>query len=477
MAGASSTFWAWGSVGGRVVLSFSRLVIALLIVRCISPELYGAYSVLVGLIFIGEWLVDFGYSDIAVREIGKNPSQSKIMISSLFTIKLLQSVLAIFLLFTVAHFIHLPIANHDLLLGLSSIILHAMCLAYRAKHRVELTLHLDVLFESAGVILMLLAIFTLATHQSSLTQIMYFHLASKAVYLACNIIYSRKWEDVAPLMFDWQVAKALSRHCMPIGVAGLLVTLYDNLTPLILATALDLEAIATYNIAMRFLLPIAVISQAMSAIFFTLLANSWQDKQKFTATHQCFVELVCIISAVIFCGIFSSAAFCMSLFSQTLADQAFIVKLAALAIFAKAITISMSPPIVIANQQAKTLILTLNVVVINTLLIYLIAPRYGLIGVVALYVFVEIFITAIPLYILSQNMAKYRLRGLAIVKILCVAGAAVMPAALLSQQSGLVEGLASVTLFIVFGATVGIFSKEKLATWKNLMMQSRTVSG
>ncbi len=64
---------ATSQIGGRVFLSLARLLISVLIVRYAGVTRFGEYALVVSILILGEWLVDFGFTEISVRDMCKTP--------------------------------------------------------------------------------------------------------------------------------------------------------------------------------------------------------------------------------------------------------------------------------------------------------------------------------------------------------------------------------------------------------------------
>ena len=60
-------------VGARLLLSLGRLGVALLISRLAGKDTFGEYALLLSILTLFEWLVDFGQTDISVRDACQSP--------------------------------------------------------------------------------------------------------------------------------------------------------------------------------------------------------------------------------------------------------------------------------------------------------------------------------------------------------------------------------------------------------------------
>src|SRR5947209_6237113 len=74
--------------GGRVALSLGRLAAALLIVHAAGVEAFGGYTLVLQYVFLAEWLVDFGQTDVAVRDMARDPLAEPAIRAALARLKL-----------------------------------------------------------------------------------------------------------------------------------------------------------------------------------------------------------------------------------------------------------------------------------------------------------------------------------------------------------------------------------------------------
>src|SRR5262249_17491097 len=64
-------------IAGRLSISLSRLIVAGLVIRGYGRDIFGQYSLVFGTLAIAEWLVDFGTTDVFVRDISRKPEAGR----------------------------------------------------------------------------------------------------------------------------------------------------------------------------------------------------------------------------------------------------------------------------------------------------------------------------------------------------------------------------------------------------------------
>ncbi|MFK8049356.1 MAG: oligosaccharide flippase family protein [Halioglobus sp.] len=452
-----------GLVSGRAFVSLSRLLIAIIIVRIAGAEVFGQFVVVMSIVYIGEWLMDFGFTDIAVRNISQDIHKRNGILDAFTAIKIVQAILA----FSAAVIAINLLGYSELIPGIAvggiGLICYGAAQIYRVNFRVDMVMYKDMKSESAGVLVMILLALALSFGQASVTEFVACYTISRIVYFAANIYHgSDGYRPKIKIGHDDNFS-LLCRQAAPLGIAGVTVACYDSIAPLALSKLMDMEAVALYTVAIRLVFPIVLVTQAISNVFYTPLSNYWStDRKLFASTQQNLVEIVCLVSCCFFCVVYSSADFIVSFFGESMSESAAILRVLSWAILARAMTTAMSSPIVISGGQKKAMWITLMVVIFSFVLVIYLVPIYGIAGAVGTYLFVEIFVTAIPVVFVSLRMAHYSLAWLPIGKIFFASGVAVGTVSYTSIHGSLLGGIVSVVFFMAVTYLTGGVSKEKI---------------
>jgi O-antigen/teichoic acid export membrane protein len=450
-------------IGGRIFISFSRLLIALIIVRLAGADSYGSYVVVMSIIFIGEWMMDFGTTEIAVRNISKDEHRRISIMSAITVIKLFQAVISfsgVLLAIYLLGYEELYMAS---VVGGVGVILYGFALIYRVSFRINMTMYKDMMTESIGVMVMIVLVIIVAQKNGGVAELVVCYTISRMVYLLGNIYLGRHDYQHKMTWSSNENYSTLVKQASPLGITVILVTAYDSVFPLVLAKLMSMEAVAQYTVAMRFVFPIVLISQAINNVFYTLLAKYWAtDKSLFVKTQQNVVEVTVIIACGFFCLIYGSADFLVSIFGESMKDSAWMLRAISWAILARAVTIAMSSPIILCGGQKKTMWLTLIVVIFSALLAIYLVPIYGIMGAIGAYLFVEIIITAIPVVFVSLYMAKYSLHWTGVIKVFFATAASIMMISYTPIDGAFLGSMLTFALFLIIGFITGGISFGKV---------------
>ncbi|MEM9422007.1 MAG: oligosaccharide flippase family protein, partial [Pseudomonadota bacterium] len=146
-------------IGGRIILSAGRLLVVIILVRMSGTETFGGYALILSLVAFFDWLVDFGQTDIAVREIASDGNKRAAWLGALGRNKLIMGLLGGALV---------PILS--ILLGYSeeiiagafvggfAVMLHALLQVPRTILKLEMRQDRDILGEVAGFVAMLITL-------------------------------------------------------------------------------------------------------------------------------------------------------------------------------------------------------------------------------------------------------------------------------------------------------------------------------
>lgn len=387
---------------GRVTLSAMRMAAALIVARLAGTEDFGAYALLLSLIGLAEWLVDFGQTDMAVRNAARRPGRQAMVIAALARAKRVQGP-GVALLLPLG--LWLAGGNKMMLAGCAgsvAVMATAVMQPARAALRLALRMDRDIGAELAGVALMLPLLAIACLYNAPLPLLIASSALARLVQAALAVHWAR-----APIQSTTRRLPAvrLARQALPLGCAGLLVLLYDALAPLLLARLLDMRAVALYAAAARFIMPVLVAVQAVASAAFPLIARDWRrDPASFSRTQQGALLLSVALAALMFAGIHGGATFLMGLMGPDFVAGAPLLQLMAWTLLARAVTTAMSPLIVVAGRQGRAMLLTIFSLAGQCAALFLLVPVLGVIGAAWACLLVELSLGTVAVSWIAQQV-------------------------------------------------------------------------
>ena len=182
---------------GRNLSALGRLVIASLIVRGSGAEMFGVYSVIVAVLAIADWALDFGTTDVFVREIVKNPKRYNEIRKSLIAFKMVQAPVAMALMITLLLSMHYPESVvHAGIVAAVTLGFFSGVAVYRSIFKATLTMEREMLAEFISVLLMIPLVMASIFFDLGIMGLMWSLFLSRAAFLAgCAVLVSDQSDD------------------------------------------------------------------------------------------------------------------------------------------------------------------------------------------------------------------------------------------------------------------------------------------
>lgn len=455
---------ALSQMAGRVFLSLARLGVAAIVVRCAGAERFGEYALVLSFLLIAEWAADFGMTEIGVRDICRDPARRVALLRALVLSRAAQGTATALLLPALLFLLdYPPPVVRAGIIGAAAVLCYAGALAYRALFRIEIKMARDVLAEALGVIVMLPLTWYAAARGAGVDVLIACYAVSRAVFLVAAVLLGRREISLVPSPGARADALRMLREAAPLGLIGLMVCAYDNLSTVLLASLADMQSVAHFAGALRFVLPAIILIQALGTAVYPVLAAGWKkDQPGFAATQQAALESAVLVAAGFFCVINAAAEFLMRLLGPEMEAGAAVLRLLSWTVLARSVTTIMSPLIVIAGGQSRALWWTLLSVLCNLALLLWLIPRYGILGAAAAYLITEFLISMAPIAVLGQSMTGIRLRWLGACKLVLAALAALWTSFILGGLGSAGAGALAFIFYIVFAAITGAVPLQAL---------------
>lgn len=449
---------------GRLVLSFARFLAAVMVVRYSGTERFGEYVLVLNFLFLFEFLTEFGQVDIAVREICQKPERESAILSAVARLQIIQGGLFAVLLSPLVYLLNydLPVV-HASLIGSVGVICYASLQAFRTMFKVHMRMERDVIAELAGMAVMLPMTWAVCSRGGGLEALISCYTASRVVFFGMAVWFGRGALRSLRMRVAPAEAMKLWRETLPLGFTGLAVAVYDGLAPIILSKTSGMNSLAQLGGVGRYFFPVLVIVQAITTAFYPMLSRYWSSSRaELRDIQQVALEAALVLGAGFACGIFASAGFLMRLIGPSLEDAAGLLELMACVLVARTLTAALSPLIIVAGRQTATLWLGMIAIALHAILLIVLIPRFGVIGVAVSYLLVEFVAGAVPLAMYGQFVSGVRLNW---GPPLIIIGAAVAATAISSSFpiSGTVwNGIAAGVLYLAFLFATGVVSPRRL---------------
>jgi O-antigen/teichoic acid export membrane protein len=446
-------------IGGRVVLALARLVVASLIVRVFGAGRYGEYALVLVLTALPEWILDFGLNDIFVREICQRPSERHRLLTALTTTKLFQVAVAypVLIVALIALRYPMPVVRSGLIAG-TGLLFYGATLVFRALFKAELRLEMDILAEAAGVAVMLPLVWLACRAGAPLEVLVLCYVVSRAVYLAVAAqigasgfrlnVHGVVWEDVR-----WGLGQAA-----PIGVAGLMVGIYESLDALTLSKMVPTSELGLYTGAQRILSAVLMGLGAVSLSLFPVLSAYFKhEPERFRRYLQGGVDAVVLLAAALLSGLAAGAEFLLGLIGPQMVPAGSIFRILCVACLIKAVSMTLGPVLYVTGAQAYAVRLTGCALATKCVLLLLLVPRWGGLGAATSSLTAELVGALLPTVLVVQHFAQSRLRWTHTAKVVLAVAIAQVACYALGMEGTFTGGLVAGSLLVGLAVAGGAF--------------------
>lgn len=461
---------ATAHLAGRNLISLGRLVVASTIARTYGKEIFGEYSLIIVLLTLAEWLLDFGTSDVFTREICKKPEQGQHFLRILSALKLLQIVFASasFLLFILLMNYPSQIVKAGLF-GSVSLLFFGGVLIFHVLFKATLTIEREVVAELVSVLVMIALIRTVSRYGGSLVLLFGCYAVSRATFFTCCDWFGRARFRLSIKGVSWPDVRWAFHSSAAMGAIGFIVVIYEAADVLLLSRLGSLSDVAYYSGAQRFISPVVVALTAIGATLYPVAASYWPESRvDFERSCQRALDTVFVVAGLAICVILAGADSLMRLLGPDLGPGSQVLSVLALVLFVKAITNTLGSVLYVVEAQNRALSLVVGALITKTTLITLLAPRFGYVGVALSALITDSATATLTLWLLRKH-SGFRVRWSIPLKMVLVTLIASLAAIHFVPAHSLVTLVAAVALFIPLTALVGavrVSDVMSLMNWK-----------
>ena len=452
---------------GRAGVAAARLGVAAIVVRMAGTTTFAEYALVLGLLAVAEWLLDFGTTEIAVREVCRPHAAAPPWLRAVVRSKLLLAPVAALLFVSTLLVLRYPAhVWHAGLVTALTLLPMAGVSVYRVAFKTQLHMGREMAAELLSVLLSIPLIVWALRSGGGLTALMLCHGASRLAFLALCGAFGRglgafPGRNDAPA--GREDLKRLLREAAPIGMIGLLVAVYEALDILLLSKLGQPLELAWYSAAQRLVWPALMVLTAVGGSLYPVLARRWPDEGgRFAPDCQAALESVLLLAGLSAAVAFAGAEFLLGLLGPQLVDGAAVMRVLAVLVFFKAVAATLGPVLYIVGAQTGALLFIARALVAKALAMWLLVSHLGYLGVAVAAVLVELLFAAVPTVRLLQARSNWRLHWRRPLRIAGVTAASGLTACLLGG-GGLVSLLLAPPLFATLAWVGGAVDRGRMA--------------
>lgn len=367
---------------GRVIILALSLISIKLITTYLGPQGTGYYNTVITYFGSVIVLADFGLFSVAVREISKNPAQTRQLLSNIFSIRIISALLATSLAVIVAFATsYPPEIKYGILAASLFPVFNLVSSVYDMLFQYKLEMHRVVLAEIVSKILAVLALFLIIYYQIGYYAVV-FTVPFAAIIGFIIKAYPSRNQLPLSLQLNSQIVKPIMKMALPLGIVFIVNNIYFKIDTLLLfyfkgATSVGIYAVA-YRVLETTLFAGSYLSSSLKPLLSTSLITDNIKAEK--AIRQGIVFMVFMSLAITIMSTTFSREIILFLSNrsfQTGSQALFILGFVPIFLF----TSGLLGEIMIAKDMRRTLIkLSVFILTFNVLLNIYLIPRYSFIG-------------------------------------------------------------------------------------------------
>lgn len=404
---------------GKIVSTGLGLVALGMMTRYLGQEKFGWYTTAITFLQFAGILVDFGLIPVTAQMLGEGLFEENKLFKNLLGFRFVTALIFFAVLPLIALFFPYPpqvkIAISFMAISFLAISMNQVLTGYYQK---KLKMHIQVIGENIGRIVLVLGLWFLIHKGSSFLPLMAVITLSSVVYAAFLWMQAAKSAPTG-LAFDLPIWGAIIKKMWPISISIIFNVIYLKGDTLLLSIYRPQAEVGLYGAAYRVIDIIAQTALMLMGVILPILSASWARnlKNEFQRQYQQAFDAMMVMAVPMMIGSILLAKKVMILVAgQEFADSGRILSVLSIAVFGLYLGAVFGHTAVAINKQKQTMWIYISDSII-TLIGYLIfIPIYGMWGAAWMTVFSELY-AGIMLWIVIRRQSGQKLKLITLGKI------------------------------------------------------------
>ncbi len=281
----------------RLILGGISLIVVGFLTRGLGPAGYGNYSLIFAYLFIFTTLADLGLYTILVREISKTGANEKNIVSSIFSLRLIVTIISLVIGIIIATLLPYP---SEVKLGIIAASIFALFSSLYQVITAIFQKYLKLYYVSFADIIarsvQLLLVFLIVKKQPSLTNFIWAVVISEIVHFVLIFVFAQKLVKIRATYNPDYWIKTL-KVSIPVAISLVFTLLYFKMDTVLLSLMKPARDVGIYSVAYKVLevvifLPAIYIGLLMSK----LSRHASENISRFTQTYQSGFDVLSIFA-------------------------------------------------------------------------------------------------------------------------------------------------------------------------------------
>lgn len=353
--------------------------------RVLGPEDLGKYYFAISFTTIFSIVMDLGLTNLLTREVAKDQSQAKRLLSSALGIKFALGAVNLILITVI-----ITVTGYDPLImtliavSVLSMIFDSFSTLFfafsRAFHNLKYESISAVLSQAVTLIISLLVFH----YQGNLVALMWAQVASSAFAL----IYSARalksvWSLSLRPTWSWVIAKGLLLSAVPFGLYAIANRFYNYIDSVLLFQLAGDSAVGIYQIPFRAVNALQFLPIAFIASLYPALSDYWQNnRQQLVITFERAMKYSLIIAVPLSIGLAILSSAVVKIFASGYESAVLPLQLSCLTVFFMFMNYPVGSLLNACDRQRVNTRNMIIVAVLSVLINLLLIPKLGVMGAV-----------------------------------------------------------------------------------------------
>lgn len=271
---------AW-MVGGRLLVAVIQWSTTLLIIRTLSVDEFGQFSLIFGILGMLSIITDMGLGRVAVRMLQEATSDKPRITGAYIVLRTLLGVLGYVLaVAVVAVGGYGSVTLAAAAVGALSVIFATVSNAYSVIFQVQERMQLPAMSTVVGASAQMLAVLVLIRGaDAGLVLFMLPAVLTALIEMMIRIVGAHRIARIR-YCIDVPLWWHLLKEAVPISIGNAMTTLYYRVDVIMLSQLSTLAAVATYSVAYKFVDLVNMVPWAASTAALPVLVRHWPDERQ-----------------------------------------------------------------------------------------------------------------------------------------------------------------------------------------------------
>lgn len=390
----------------KVISTALALVVIGLITRYLGKNGFGDYATVLAFFSFFVALTDLGLYSISTREISRPGADEEKIMSNIFTLRILSSLIILLLSpIIVMFFPYSQEVKYAIIVVAGAYLFSSAYQILNGVFQKNLAMDRVAIAELLGRILQVVIVIVAVKLKLSFSWI----IASMLFYMVFSFllvhIWSRKFIRIR-LRFDFPYWKSFLRQSYPIGIAAVITFIYFKIDTIMLSVMKSSADVGIYNAAYKVIENITFFPGMLVGLIFPIMAQTiFHDRQKFEdISNKTFKVFVITVVPMVIGTMFLSNGIIRIIGGAGFNESALVLRILIFALafiffgnFFNVILLS-------GNLQKKLMVILAIAAVFNISANLFLIPRFSYLGAACISVLTEAFVTIATFYLCAKKL-------------------------------------------------------------------------